>query len=385
MLRRAVTANLAAMALLCALAGLIAAPPAPAVVGQPPDIGAGSYILVNPATGETLAARSSEQPLSMASTTKIMTALIALERADLDDRFTVPERAALIGGSSAYLQAGESISVRDLITGLLVASGNDAAVTLAEGVAGSEEAFVALMNEKAAELGLTQTRFANPHGLDEDGHHASVRDLVTLAQVAMRNPVFRETVRHYTAEIPGPGGVGVRTLTSQNLLLERYAEADGVKTGMTDEAGYAVVAHARRKSLGVELYAAIIGSSSSEARAAEAEALLRWGFEQYARPTILRRGEVVGRVAVQYRPGVSVPYRVDRAVRPAIRLGEPVVEEIAAPAEVAGPVREGDVLGTITIRQNDDVLVRRDLVAAGSADSAGLFDRVNAGLRALIP
>lgn len=384
MLRRSTIASRFPLAtLLCGLALLVGAPGAGAV-GQVPDVDAASYILVNPATGETLAASSSERPLAMASTTKIMTAVVALEQADLDDRMTVPPEA-VVGGSTAYLQPGESLTVRDLLTGLMVASGNDAAVTLAIGISGSQDAFVALMNEKARELGLTQTSFANPHGLDEPGHHTSVRDLVTLAQVAMRDQVFREIVSHHTATIPGPGGVGTRTLVSQNTLLERYAEADGVKTGMTDDAGYSIVAHARRPALGVQLYAAIIGSPSAEARAEDAEELLRWGFAQYARPTLLAPGDVVGRVAVQYRSGVSVPYRVERGVRPAIRLGEPVTEEIVAPAEVAGPVREGDVVGTITVRQNDDVLVRRDLVAAGSADSAGVLDRVGSGLRALIP
>lgn len=369
---------------LCALA-LLAGAAAPARAATPvPQVDAMAYILVNPATGETLASSASERPLAMASTTKIMTALVTLEHADLEDLYTVPPEAA-VGGSSARLETGESLPVRELLTGLMVASGNDAAVTLAVGVAGSESAFVELMNEKARELGLEQTSFANPHGLDAPGHHSSARDLVDLARVAMRDPLFREIVSQHVATIPGPGGVGTRTLESQNTLLERYGEADGVKTGMTDDAGFAMVAHARRPALGVQLFAAIIGAPSADSRAQDAEELLRWGFSQYVRPTLYAPGAVVGRVAVQYRPGVGVPYRVDRGVRPPVRLGSAVTQEIVAPAEVAGPVREGDVLGTITIRQNDDVLVRRDLVAAESAGEAGIFDRMNAGLRALIP
>lgn len=345
---------------------------------------AASFIVVNPDTGEMLAATDPDQPLAPASLTKIMTALVVLENADLDDRYTVPAEA-VVGGSSANLQAGEELSVRDLITGLMVSSGNDAAITLAVGLSGSMDAFVELMNARARELGLENTSFRNPHGLDEPGHEASVRDLVTLSREAMRDPLFREAVAARRATIPGPNGVGERPLESNNLLLDAYPEADGIKTGMTSQAGYTLVAHAERPSLGVELYVALIGASSSEGRARDAEALMRWGFSQYARPMLVPPGTVVGRVPVQYRPGASVPYRVERGIRPPIRLGEPLTEEIVAPREIDGPVNAGDVLGSLTIRQGDRVVARRDLIAAESAAAPGIVDRVNAGLRALIP
>ncbi|MEQ9094046.1 MAG: D-alanyl-D-alanine carboxypeptidase family protein, partial [Miltoncostaeaceae bacterium] len=291
---------------------------------------------------------------------------------------------ALIGGSTAFLEAGETLSVRHLMTGLLVASGNDASITLAVGLAGSQEAFVELMNERARTLGLRDTAFENPHGLDGPGHRTTVRDLAILSRAAMGIPLFRELVAVRRDTIPGPGGSGIRTLESNNLLLDAYPEADGIKTGMTNLAGYTLVAHARRPALGVDLYVAMIGASSSEGRARDAEALLRWGFGQYARPMLLPPGSVVGEVPVQYRPDEGVMYRVERGVRPPIRLGVPVTEEIAAPLEVAGPVREGDVLGTVTFRQGERVLARRDLIAAESVDSAGLLDRVRSGIGALL-
>ncbi len=369
--------------LLCCLALLVGAQAATATTPAPsPD--AAAFVLVNAATGETLAGRQPDRELAMASTTKIMTALIVLDRADLDARYRVPADA-VVGGSTAGLQAGETLTVRDLLTGLLVSSGNDASITLAEGLAGSQDAFVAMMNARARDLGLSHTAYRNPHGLDEPGHHTSVRDLVRLSQVAMRDPLFRQIVADRRATIPGVNGVGTRTLESENLLLDAYPEADGIKTGMTDDAGYSLVAHARRPGLGMSLYLAMIGSPSSEVRASDAEALLRWGFAQYARPTIVPPGAVVGSAPVQYRPGVSVPYRVDRGIRVPIRLGEDVTEEIAAPREVEGPVEEGDVLGTLTLRQGERVLARRDLVAAASAGDAGVMDRIGAGFRALIP
>lgn len=376
MLRRIVLL-LCGLALLAGAQGAAATTPAPT-----PDVAA--YVLVNAATGETLAAKHPDRELAMASTTKIMTALIVLEQADLDARYRVPAHA-VVGGSTAGLQPGETLTVRDLLTGLLVSSGNDASITLAEGLAGSQQEFVALMNARARQLGLRHTSFRNAHGLDEAGHHASVRDLVRLSEVAMRDPLFRQIVALRRATIPGVNGVGTRTLESQNLLLDAYPEADGIKTGMTNNAGYSLVAHAKRPALGVSLYLAMIGSPSSEARAADAEALLRWGFAQYARPMLLPPASVVGAAPVQYRPGVSVPYRVDRGIRVPIRLGEAITEEISAPRQVAGPVEEGAVLGALTVRQGERVLARRDLVAAASVGDAGVFDRIGAGVRALIP
>lgn len=371
-----------------AVLALVACPPAVAPVlgvGTPPTIDAAAYIVVDPATGETLAQRAPDRELPMASTTKIMTALVVLGALDPDERLTVPPEALAVGESSARLMAGETLSVRDLLTGMLVASGNDAAITLAIGVAGSEEAFVELMNQRADDLGLENTRFANPHGLDAPGHHSSVRDLVTLSREAMRDPLFRSIVARRTATIPGPGGAGERRYVSENALLDLDPEADGVKTGMTDDAGYALVAHARRERLGTDLYAAIIGSPSSERRAIDAGRILDYGFRQYARATLVRADEVVGRAPVQGRPGTEVPYRAARALTSAIRLDEPVVETIVAASELRAPVSAGDVVGTITLRQGERVLGRRDLLAVSGASEPSLLDRVRAGVGALLP
>jgi len=374
--------RLGALAVLAALASVISAPVARAA---PPTVAATAYILVNPATGETLAQRSPDRELPMASTTKIMTALVVLERADLDDRVIVPAAAAAIEGSSGDLVTGESLSVRDLLTALLVPSGNDAAVALAQGVGGSQAAFVELMNARAARLGLTETHYANPHGLDATGHHSSVSDMARLAEVAMRDPVFRSIVASRRARIPGPGGRGVRVYESENELLDIDPDADGIKTGMTDGAGYALVAHARRSRLGVQLYAALIGAPSSYSRARDAKRLLDWGFSQYASAALVPANAVLGRVPVDGRPGVEVPYRASASLNAPIRLGQAISETLVAPAEVRGPVAAGQVLGTVTLRQGSHVLGRRDLVAAESAAGPGLWDHVRSGVGNLIP
>jgi serine-type D-Ala-D-Ala carboxypeptidase (penicillin-binding protein 5/6) len=369
------------------LAMVLALLPAGAAwASSPPPVRAAAYIVVDPATGETLASRAPDRPLPMASTTKVMTALITLERAKLDDVYTVPEAAAEIGESTGDLEDGERLTVRDLLTALLVPSGNDAAITLAVGVAGSQAAFVRLMNQKARELGMTETHYANPHGLDAPGHHTSVRDLVTVARAAMRYPLFRRIVGSRTASIPGPGDAGIRSYESENELLDVDPDADGIKTGMTDGAGYALVAHAERSSLGIGLYAAMIGSPSSAARAHDAAALLDWGFSHYARATLVPREVVLTRAAVRGRPGVQVDLRAARPLGAALRIGGPgVTRTLEAPPEVVPPVRAGEVLGTVVYRQGERTLGRRDLVAAEDEGGPGLWDRVRAGWDALVP
>lgn len=369
------------LAVIAALALLVAAWPALAAA---PTVDADAYIVVDPGTGEVLAQRAPDREMPMASTTKMMTALVARDSADLDQVMTVPPDAA-VGGSTGGLVAGERLTVRDLLTALLVASGNDAAVTLAEGVAGTQRAFVARMNRRAREMGLTATRFANPHGLDAPGHHSSPRDLATLGREAMRDPVIREIVGRRRATIPGPGGVGTRELVSENLLLDIDPAVDGVKTGMTDGAGYALVAHARRSAQAPELYLALIGSPSEASRVRDGLRLLEAGRAGYAPATLIGEDEVVGRVPVRDRPGTSVPYRALAPLVAPLRLGQPVTEVVVAPPEVAGPVEEGQVLGTVTVRQGARVLGRRELVAAGSAGAPSVWDRVRAGVEELLP
>lgn len=358
---------------------------ASSAAAQAPVPQAESYVLANTRTGAVLTGAKPTERLPMASTTKIMTALIAIEQSDPDDLVTVPPEAA-IGGSTAELVVGERLRMDDLLTGVLVGSGNDAAITAAHAVAGSEPAFVDLMNRRAEALGLRDTRFANSHGLDAPGHYSSVRDLERLGRVAMRQQRFRERVGSRRAAIPGPGGVGTRTFESKNGLLDIFEEADGTKTGQTADAGYTLVARAARPELGVTLGLALIGSPSEAVRAFDAKSLFEWGFRQYARPELLPDGAVVGSADIRDRPGVSVDYRVDGAVRMPIRVdGPPIKEVITAPAELQGPVSEGDVLGEIVVRQGERELARRDLVAAESATGPGLWDRVRDVLGSLTP
>lgn len=377
------------LAVALAVAVACAAAPAPdlataAVPSAPPPVSSTAYVVLEPATGAVLAARAPDRRVPMASTTKMMTALIAVERAAPDEVATVPAEA-MIGGSTAGLVAGERITVRDLLVGLLVPSGNDAAVTLATHVAGSQARFVALMNARARALGLTHTRFATPHGLDRPGHYSSPRDLVRLAQEVMRHPELRRIVAMRTAVIPGPSGRGRRLLRNRNDLLGRDPDVDGVKTGHTAGAGYALVVHARRRGLGVELYGAFLGAPSEAARSSDAERLLDWAFARFARPTLVRDGQVFGRSRVRDRPGVTVALRARGTLAAPVRIGEPITEEIVARPEVIAPVRAGAVLGTVTVRAAGRVLGRRALVAAHGVSAPSLGERLEALWERILP
>jgi len=366
---------------LLVLAGI----PATAYASGPPPTPAGaSWILAEGTTGEVLAEHDADRPLPMASTTKILTALVALDSGDLDRTLVVPPAAALVGESSAGLRPGERMTVRNLLTALLVQSGNDAAVTLAYGVAGSEAEFVARMNERARTLGMTETMYMNPHGLDTPGHHSSARDLLIAGRALMSEPVLRAIVGSSTATIPGPGRTGTRRLMSENDLLAIMPEADGIKTGHTDHAGYCLVAHATSPHLRIGLYAVLMDEPDRATRASDARALLQWGFGQYSRPQVLERGHAVVEVPVQGRPGVTVGLSPQRPVAATIRLGQPVSMRVTAPSELVAPLAAGARAGTVAVMQGREVIARVPLTTPSPVEGAGLLDRLRSGLDGVV-
>ncbi len=231
-----------------------------------PSITAKAALLVDLDSGQTLFALRPDEPLPPASTAKLMTALLVLQRAGLDDEVTVTEAAAATSGSRMGLTAGQTVTVRELLLGLLLPSGNDAAVALAEYVAGTEAGFVALMNAAAGQMGLRATHFANVHGLDAAGQTMSAADLVAITRAALKYPLFADAVALVNAQA---GGL---TLVNTNELLGSYPGADGVKTGTTDAAGECLVASASRR--GHRLLAVVLGSSD---RYADARALFDFG------------------------------------------------------------------------------------------------------------
>jgi D-alanyl-D-alanine carboxypeptidase len=233
-------------------------------------------------------------------------------------------------------------------------------------------------------MGLEDTSFANPHGLDAPGHRASAADLAAIAEELMGDEVLAEIVSRREGAIPGQGGAGERTFRSHNQLLDIDPDADGVKTGMTDDAGYTLAAHARREDLGVELYAVLLGAPGDAERAADAKELLDWGFAQYARPTLLGVEQSLGEVDVTDRPGRTLPVRVERPLVATVRLDEPIEQRLLVPPRVDAPIAEGERVGVVVYRQGGRRLGRAPVVVAAGADAPTLLDRVRSSWDRLI-
>lgn len=342
---------------------------APAAAAAPPPVSAPSAILVDAARGDVLYEKAADQRRPIASTTKLMTALLVLEESDLERTVSAaPYRASPVE-SKIGLRPGERMSVADLLRGLLIASANDAAVTLAEVVAGSRPAFVRRMNARAAELGLADTRFANPVGLDDPGNYSTAADLAKLTLELREHPFFRETVDLPTATLRT--GARPRTITNRNLLVRRVPHVDGVKTGRTQGAGYVLIGSARQRS--AALISVVLGTSSEQARNQDTMALLRWGFRQYRRVTAVRRGDVLATVPIRYRPGAELELMAARDVRRTLRrtVPRPQLRVRDVPSEVEGPIRRGQKFGRVEVVIDGEVATRVSLVASSEIPAAG--------------
>ena len=348
---------------LAALALLLAAPAS----ATAPHVDARAYLVQNAASGEILAARNARERLAIASITKLMTVLVALQHAKLDDVVIVSGAAARVGESSIYLRPGDRLTVRELVEAALIQSANDAAVALAEHVGGSEARFVAMMNAEARKLGLRDTHFANPDGLDEPGHYSSALDVTRLARIAMRVPVIRSIVRRTTATISGG-----RVLNTWNDLLGRFPGTFGVKTGHTSRAGWSEVAAARANH--VTIYATLLGGETRQGRNGDLAALLAWAISRYRVVNLVARGRVYATARAPYgRRALSLV--APETVRRIVRIDRAMVEQVVAPRVVSLPVRQGQALGEVRVYAGRRLVVRRPLVASRTIGEPGLLGR----------
>jgi D-alanyl-D-alanine carboxypeptidase len=362
--------SLALLLLFAVLAALLAAGPAPAA-SSAPEVRARALLVGNGRTGEILYARNPDLRLPMASITKLMTAVVTLQHARPSDVVTVRGPAPSVGESTIYLQAGERLPVRDLLAAALIQSANDSAFALASDVGGGSVArFVSLMNAEADELGLDETHYVRPDGLDAAGHYSSARDTFDLARVAMQEPLVRRLVRRRALHIAGG-----RTIHTWNDLLGVYPGTIGVKTGHTDRAGWSEVAAARRD--GTTIYAVVLGSPSRARRNADLERLLDWGFDQYGRFTLVRDGERYATAAIPFSDE-RIDLVADGAVERVLRLGQgtDLVERVVSPRMVDPPVKPGEQLGEVAVLSAGRVLARRPLVAARPVPDVGFGTRV---------
>jgi D-alanyl-D-alanine carboxypeptidase (penicillin-binding protein 5/6) len=356
-----------------ALAALVVALAAGAASGStPPPVEAQEVLVADGRTGEVIYSENAGDRMPMASITKLMTALVTLERARPRDMVTVAPQAVGPGGSSISLTAGERLSVRDLLAGALIQSANDAAFALAAHVGeGSVARFVRQMNRKAGELGLEDTHYVRPDGLDTPRHYSSAEDTLRLARIAMRVPLIRKLVAKRTASIP-PN----RTLKNWNDLLWTFPGLIGVKTGHTDDAGWAEVAAARRG--GTTIYAVVLGSPRRATRNTDLAELLEWGFDQYVRFTLVRDGARYATAAIPFAEEEQLELVAAHGASRIVRLGSGArfVERVVAPAMVQLPVRRGQKLGEIVVTDGDRQVARVDLVAARDVEAPSFSERM---------
>lgn len=363
----------APLALLLALALWPAAVAAAAPAGGPEGIEAKAWTVVDARGGDVLASHAAQRRLPIASTTKLMTAYVAMKELPLDKIVRAAPYDPIYGESLMGLRTGERVSVRDLLYGLILVSGNDAAHTLAVAAAGSQDRFVGQMNRYAAALGLSGTHYANPIGLDEVGNYSTPADLATLTRRLLRDPAFARIADSRTALLRSLRPP--RRIETLNYLLELAPWATGVKTGHTFDAGYVLVGSGEKK--GVGLVSVAIGAPTDETRFTDNLTLLEYGFSQYRRRLPIRRGQDLAEPEIRWSGG-RLPLRAEHSLQVGMRRGEQLDLRVKAPEEVEGPIARGARLGSATVFVEGRKVGTVPLRAGRAIPEAGFFDRVRA-------
>jgi serine-type D-Ala-D-Ala carboxypeptidase (penicillin-binding protein 5/6) len=335
-----------------------------------PLLAARSWGVIDARTGDVLTSHAGNRELPIASTTKLMTAYVALNEMPLDKIVRAQPYEAEYGESLMGLRTGQRISVRDLIYGLILRSGNDAAHTLAIAAAGSEQRFVAQMNRYAAALGLFHTHYANPVGLDEKGNYSSALDLMTLTQRLLRIPAFAKIADSRSATLRSVHPR--RRIETINELLLLAPWVTGVKTGHTFGALYVLVGSGERR--GVSLISAVVGTWTDEERFDDSLELLEWGFSRYRRRLPIHRGQDLADPEIRYSGG-QLPLRAARPLPVGVRRGQRLDLRVRAPKEVEGPIRRGAKLGQAVVFVDGRFAGAVPLRAGRSVAKASAFDR----------
>jgi D-alanyl-D-alanine carboxypeptidase (penicillin-binding protein 5/6) len=324
-----------------------------------PQVTAESAVLIDVETGEILYEKNIHQRRSPASTTKIMTGILAIEEGNLEAEVTTSPRAAAEGGSSIYLSAGEKLKLRELVYGLLMGSGNDAAVAIAEHIAGSVSNFALLMNQKAREIGALHTTFKNPNGLPQGGHLTTAYDLAQITRYALQNRIFSKVVGTYKKRIPWPNNSWDRILTNTNKLLTRSEMVDGVKTGYTRRAGKCLVASATkngRRLVSVVLKSGDIWQDSLD--------LLNYGFDSSRAEKVVEKGEVVKQITIKNKE-LNLQAAKDFKVVVSNNKQMELKKIIEIKDDLELPIKVGDRIGSLALCDQNNVLLGRvELVAA---------------------
>ncbi len=363
--------------------------PVSAQMPQPPDVAAKAYLLMDVTSGQVLASMNPDQSVEPASLTKLMTAYIVFDalkagKISLTQTFGVSERAWKMPGSRMFIDPKMQVPVEDLIKGMIVQSGNDATVALAEGVAGSVERFVELMNAQAKSLGMKSTGYRNPEGLTEAGHTTTARDLAILSNRLMTD--FPQYVPYYAIQRYRYPGTPAANDTNRNLLLFRDPSVDGLKTGHTNAAGYCLVATARRQVVGLgegaqgqrRLISILLGATSENARAAETQKLLNWGYTAFDAVRLFPAGEPVATPRIWKGKAEQVKLGRPEGVVVSVPAGEgpKLKTEVVRPDPLVAPLNRGDALGTLRVTLASGATVAEiPLVVMDTVEESGVFGR----------
>jgi D-alanyl-D-alanine carboxypeptidase (penicillin-binding protein 5/6) len=346
------------------------------VIPAPPQLAATSYVLMDAASGNVLVENNGDQRLPPASLTKLMTAYIAtleINRGQIkeSDLVRISEKAWRMGGSKMFIEVGKEVSVDDLLHGIIIQSGNDASVAIAEHIAGSEEAFADMMNSHGQRLGLTNSHFMNSTGWPDPEHYSSAHDMAKLARA-----IIFEDQAHYAIYAQKEFLWNGIKQPNRNLLLWRDKTVDGLKTGHTEEAGYCLVASAVRD--GQRLIAAVFGTVSEQSRAAEVQKLLTYGFRFFETRTFYQKGAELAQADVW--KGVNRQVKAGLADDLTLTLPKGQLEKLQAGMtlnpQLIAPIQQGDVIGKVEVKLGEQVVHSADLVALEAVEEGGLLRRL---------
>lgn len=353
---------------------------APTIIPDPPTLGAKGYILIDYHTGTVLVEKNADTKLNPASLTKLMTAYVAGQEVNrgnisLDDQVRISRNAwakNFPDSSKMFIEVGTDVKLMDLYRGLIVQSGNDASVAIAEHVAGSEGAFVGLMNSWAKNLGLNNTSYSNPHGLDSDGLYSTPRDIALLSQAIIRDlpdiyPLYSETSYTYN---------GITQYNRNGLLRDRSMNVDGMKTGYTSGAGYSLATSATQGEM--RLISVVMGSSSTKSRESESKQLLSYGFRFFDTVSPSSVEDTLAETRVWMGTQDTVPVGVAKPVLLTIAKGDSdkISAELEYSSELVAPITKGDVVGRVIYRLEDKTVASADLVAQQDVEEAGVFKKI---------
>ena len=376
-----ISSTLRTLAVFAAIAPMAFA--ASAQVPQPPEIAARNYMLVDVTANQVLAAKDVDAPVEQASLTKLMTAYIVFDalrakKVALDQKLPVSVRAWKMPGSRMFIDPKMQVAVDDLLKGMIVQSGNDATMALAEGVGGTAENFVKLMNDQAKALGMTNTAYKNPEGLTEPGHTTTARDLSILATRLMKE--FPEYMHYYSTKQYAYPGTPASNGNNRNMLLFRDPTVDGLKTGHTAAAGYCLVATSKRDFPGVgqrRLLSIVLGAASENARANESQKLLNWGYTAYESVKLFDAGQAA--VTAPLWKGKESVLKIGRSEAIVITVPSgsagKVSTQVVRPDPLVAPYTKGQAVGTLKVSLGDQAVAEVPLVALEGVEQAGILGR----------